>query len=94
LPVEDKIGIQIPIKNGLLSVLDKVKIRCLASNIYLKSQRRSLYRILGREYFTRKASREFKKAEQIWSVSARIFSRCLVRFHFVNIQSPYDVTEL
>jgi len=55
LPGVDKIAIRMPIKNPLLSALDKLKSRCLLLNIYFKSQRHCVSRILGHEYFTRKA---------------------------------------
>ena len=55
LPGVDKIVIQMPIKNGLLSAHVKLKRKYLYLNIYFKSQRHCVYRILGHEYIIRKA---------------------------------------
>lgn len=51
----DNIAFQMPIKNAVLSPLGKLSRKCLLLNIYFKSQRHCVDRILGHEYLTRKA---------------------------------------
>ena len=44
LPAVDKIALEMPTKNALLSAFDKVKIKYLLLNIYFKSQSHCVYK--------------------------------------------------